>query len=812
MQTLARNFLHSLRSLAQSPGFTLAAVLTLALGIGANTAVFSVLDAVTLRPLPYRDPARLVVVWDQLRKLGLYQFQASLANYYEYRGRNQVFDDIGAFTFSDLNLEGEGDTAPERLEAMPVSANLLPLLGVRPALGQGFTTAQNEPGHSDAVLLSDGLWRRRFGADPRIVGRTLRMNGQQYRVQGVMPPGFAFTIRTVSAPDVWTPMTMPQTPTRREPPVRMVARLKLGVSMGQAQADLETIAAGVEAAYHPYTGPHGEDAGYGVTLIPLHEQLFGSFRTGLWILSGAVLFVLLIVCANVANLLLARGARRQREIALRAALGATRWQLAGELGVESLVLASAGGLLGTLLGWMGVRLLPRLSQLPVQTRIVMDLRMLAFVALLSLATGLIFGLVPALRLTRSEINLASGGRTVLGGGRNKCRNSLVAAEVALSVTLLAGAGLMLKSFVRLRGVDTGFDPRHVLTLRVTLVGADYRRAPVHRQFFDGLFASLRAIPGVQSVGFVNILPLEGAGRGGDPFSIEGRAYDSSGRVRQAAARYRTTPGYFAAMRFQLRSGRLLDDRDGPEAPRVAVVNETLSRGFWPRGDALGQHIMMGAPRPGVPWLTIVGIIADVRSAGPRVEPIPEIYTSFAQDSTNAGFVVLRTASDPMTVAPAVRRAISAADREEAGFDIRSMQDRLSGSIQQDRFQTLLLGIFALSALALAAIGIYGVLEHSVSQRIPEIGLRMALGAGRGDVLRMVVVQGMAPAIFGLALGLSAALALTRFLESLLFAVTPTDPGTFAAVPVIFAVIGLGACALPALKATRVDPITALRWE
>ncbi len=811
MRTLLRNLRQSARSLRRSPGFTLAAVATLALGIGANTTVFSVVDALVLRPLPYRDPSRLVLVWDQLLKLGIDRYQTSFANYYAYRSRNQVFEDIAALSFSDLNLEDSGGAVTERLEAMPVSANLFPLLGIRPRLGQAFTREQNEAGRGNAVILSDGLWRRSFGADPGIVGRRLRMNGQSYIVQGVMPPEFAFSIRTISTPDLWFPMTMPQGGSRQGPPVRLIARLKPGVSLAHAQANMTAVAAAIEAAYHPYTGPHGEDAGYHVLIEPLRVWLYGGYRTSVLVLAGAVVFVLLIACANVANLLLARGARREREIAVRAALGATRRQLCGELLAESLVLAAAGGLLGTLAAWWGIAILPALSPLPVQTTLALDARALAFTLLVSLGTGLLFGLAPALRLARSEFSLA-GGRSVLAGGRNRFRSSLVAVQVALSVALLAGAGLLLRSFLKLENVDPGFDARNVLTVGVTLVGAPYRDAQRQRQFFGQLLDAAQAIPGVESAGFVNILPLIGTGRSGDPFSIEGRPYDSSGRVPQFARRYRASPGYFRAMRIRLLNGRLFDTRDTPDSERVAVVNESLARGFWPAGDAIGKHIMMGAPRPGAPWLTIVGIVADIHNSGLRWEPIPQIYTAFAQDPTSAGAVVLRTGNDPLSAALAVRRAISSIDRGQAGFEVQTMEQRLAGSIRQDRFQALLLGIFALAALALASIGIYGVLEHSVSQRIPEIGLRMALGARRTDLLGMVLVQGMRPALFGLVAGLAAALGLARLLGSLLFSVAPNDPITFAAVPVVFALVALTACAVPAGRATRVDPIQALRCD
>ena len=467
-----------------------------------------------------------------------------------------MFEDIGAFSFSDLNLEHAGGGVTERLEAMPVSANLFQVLGVSSALGQPFSPEQNEPGRQDAVILSDGLWRSTFAADPGIVGRTLRMNGRPYRVQGVMPPGFAFTIRTISTPDVWLPLALPAAPSSNNGPVWLVARLKPGVSLEQAQANIAAVAAGIQAAFHPYTGPHGEDAGYGATVEPLRDQLFGNFETGMLVLAGAVLFVLLIACANVANLQLARGARRHREIAVRAALGATRLQLLGELAAESLLLALCAAACGILMAWVGIRLLPSLAALPVQTQLVLDTRVLAFTAVLLVATALLSGLAPALHALNSEFSLA-GGRTVLSGGRNRLRSSLVAAEVALSVALLAGAGLLLKSFLNLQSVDPGFDARNVLTVGVTLVRSQYRTAASQKQFFDRLIQSARAIPGVESIAFINILPLIGGGRGGDPFSIQGRPYDSSGRVPQFANRYRVSPDYFRVMRIPLFSGRLL---------------------------------------------------------------------------------------------------------------------------------------------------------------------------------------------------------------------------------------------------------------
>jgi predicted permease len=808
MWTLFRNIHYSARSLSKSPSFTLAAVLTLALGIGANTAVFSVVDAVVLRPLPYRDAGRLVMVWDQLLKLGLDQFPVTFANYADYRRENRVFEDIAAFNYSDVNLEGSGDVVPERLRAMAISANLFPLLGVGPVFGQAFGPDQNEPARGDAVILSDGLWRRRFAADPGIVGQSIRLDGQSLRVQAVMPPGFAFTIEGAGAPDIWIPLTFPHSPPRSEGFLRVIARLKAGSSIQQAQANLTTIAAGVEAAHHPYTGPHGEDADYHVSLVPLRDQLFGSFRSGVLILAGAVVFVLMIACANVANLLLARGARRRRELVVRAALGATPQQLLAEQGVESLLLSLAGASLGVVLAKWGVAALPALSGIPEHVRIALDLRVLSFTLLLSLATGLLFGLAPAVRSARAGLDL-TGGRTVLGGERNRLRSGLIAAEVALSVVLLIGAGLLLKSLAHLRGVETGFDPHNLLTMQVTLPTVRYSNPGARIAFFGQLAERLHQIAGVEAAALVSQLPLGGGGRGGNPFSIEGRPYDSSGRVPQVATRYRMTPDYFRTMRIRLLAGRLLDQLDGPDAPPVTVINQTLARGCWGARNPIGQHVMMGAPRPGAPWLTIVGVVSDVRGASLRSDAIPQIYTPFTQDPSGSMVAVLRASMDPMSLALAARREIGAVDRGQAASDVRTMEERLSGSIQRDRFETLLLGIFALAAWSLAVIGIYGVLDHSVSQRVPEIGLRVALGAQPADVLRLIVTEGMRPALLGLALGLAATFPLTRVLRSLLFQVTPGDPITFTVVPVLFACIAFAACAIPARGAMRLDPARAL---
>ena len=797
------------RSLLRSPGFTLAAVLTLTLGIGANTAVFSVADALLFRPLPYRDPGRLVMVWDQLVKIGLDQFPAPFADYYDYRAQNKVFDDIAAFNYAELDMAPALSSAnPQHITAMAVSANLFSILGANPLIGQSFTADQNQPGRNEAVILSHALWQTRYGSDPAIVGETVQLNGRGYRVQAVMPARFGFTVRSGGSPDVWIPIVLPRGVPRTQGMLNLVARLKPGVPLAQAQAGMSAISHQIDAAYHPFNGPHGEDAGYRITVIPLREQLFGGFRTGVLLLLGAVLFVLLIACANVANLLLARGSRREREFAIRAALGAGRSRIIAELAAESLLLTFAGATLAVVLARWGVIALSALGNLPEQAAISIDPRVGAFTLLISIVTAALFSLAPALRAGRTRLQPCAS----ISQRRTSLRSTLVAIEVALSVVLLIGAGLLIRSLLRLQQVDPGFNPRNVLSMRITLSNSRYGDPRRQTAFFDRALESLQRQPGIESAAVVSALPLSGGGRGGNPFSIEGRPYNPSGRVPQVAGYYIASAAYFKTMQIPLLAGRPVTLADSADTPRVAVVNETLARGFWPAGDAIGHRILLGAPRPGAPWLTIVGIVKDIRNSGLRVDPIPQIYAPYAQNPAGSLFVVLRTAGDPMSAAVPAARQIAEIDKEQPVYDVKTMDQRISLSMGQERFQTTLLGIFALAALALAAIGIYGVLEHSVSQRIPEIGIRMALGAQRRDVLHLIVSQGMAPVALGLIAGLSAALALNRLAKSLLFGITTTDPATYAAVGLLLTVIAFLACIIPARRATRVDPMIALRYE
>ena len=783
---------HNLRALLRTPEFTLAAVLTLALGIGATTAVFSVADAVLFRPLPYPLPDRLVIVWDQLVKLGLDQFPTNWQNYFEYRDRNQAFTDLAAFAYAEMNLAPAHGTPPERLEAMPVTANFFSVLGLQPALGRAWNA-----GETGAAILSHALWQRRYNSDPSVIGQSIELNGAPYRVAGVLPAGYAFTIRNGPPPDVLVPLVPPTSDLRHRGALRLLARLKPGIGLAQARANLASVARGIEDTAHPYTGPHGEDAGYRVALIPLREQLFGNLRIGMLVLLTTVALVLLIACANVASLMVARRVRTQREFAIRHALGASRRHILIELAAEALLLTTAGCAAGLLLARWGIAALPTLSPLPQHTHPTLDLRVFAFALLASIASAAFFGLLPALR-----------GPTDLRTPRSApLRKSLVAVEVALGVALLIGATLLLRSFHNLHAVDPGFDPRNVLTLRITLPDSTYSQPYRRAAFFSDALGRIQRLPGVESAAFISRLPLSGGGHGGDPFSIQGRPYDSSSAVPQIAIGQASTPDYFRAMHIPLLAGRLITGADAETAPAVAVVNATLARGFFHSDPgALGKKLVIGAPRPGARWLTIAGVVADVRNSSLDTAPIPQIYTPFAQNPQGSMFLVARTTADPLIVA----RQIATVDPSQPVYDVMTMEQRLDAGLSRDRFQTALVSAFGLAALLLAMIGIYGVLDSTVSSRIPEIGVRMAVGAQPKDILTFVLREGMTPAVIGMAAGALATLPLARFLSSLLFGVRPHDPAAYAVVLAAFACTALAACLLPARKALRVDPVTALR--
>jgi putative ABC transport system permease protein len=812
---LAQDVRYGLRQLRRNPGFTAVAVVTLALGIGANTAIFSVVDAALLRPLPYQDSDRLVMVWNQLNRLGLNRFPASYADYYDYKAANKVFDDIVAFEPAHLDLVG-GDQ-PERLFGVRTSANLFSLLGVKAEIGRTFVSEDNQPGRNN-VVLSDSLWRRRYGANPAVVGQAITLDGNLYTVVGVLPRTFRFSVGSTVYPDVWLPIAFHPDPQRETAGLQLIARLRPGVSPAQALASMKAIAAGLEQQFHLYRGPHGEDAGYDVTIVPLREQVFGGLRGGLLIMLGAVGFVLLIACANVSNLLLVRGTTRRKEISVRAALGASRLRLSRQLFTESLLLGLGGAAAGLILARWGIQVLMVLSPNDASRLLFVHMNApeLAFVAGLALLTTIVFGLVPALQSSKMNLNsaLGAGGRGATApASHNRLSRTFVVGEVALSLILLAGAGLLLTSLMRLVKVNPGFNPENVATARVSLPDTEYREGARVAAFYGQLLARLQGLPEVQSAGLTSLLPLADEVYR-NPFSIEGRQWRAhgAGGVPQIANFQAVSPGYFKALQIPLMEGRLFSEQDGPDQVPAAIISRTLARGFWPNQNPIGQHVMMGAPRPGAPWLTIVGVVGDVHAGGLDSEPIPQVYAPQNQHPSHTMALVVRTSSGTAQVMPVVRSIVHALDPNRPLYDVSSMDTALAQSVASRRYNALLLALFAALALLLSAIGLFGTVSYSVSQRTNEIGIRMALGAEKGDVLRMIVGQGLRLALIGVAIGIAGALALTRFLASLLYGVKPTDPLTFIAVSLILIAVALLACYIPARRASKVDAMVALRYE
>jgi len=807
-----RDIRYALRILRRDPGFALVAILALALGIGANTAIFSVVNTALLRPLPYPGGDRLMVVWDRLSKLGLTEFPVSYANYLDYKTGNRVFEDVAAFSAAEFNLTTAENA--ERVPGVRVSANLFKMLGVTPAAGRFFLPEENALGRDTVVVLSDSLWRRRFGGEPGVLGKTILLDGNDLQIVGILPRAFSFA-PVNPPPDVWMPVQPPDEPGRTAGALELIAPLKPGSTVEQARADMAAIARGVEERYHPYRGPHGEDAGYGVSITPLRDQLYGGLRRGLLVLLAAVAFVLLIACANVANLLLVRTAGRRREIAVRRALGAGRLRLARQMLVESVTLALAGGALGLLLALWGVSALPALmpAGLPRLETIPLDARVLTFTLLVSLVTGLVFGAAPLIEGSGLQLTeaLKAGGRGMAGGSRSgRLRHILITGEIALSLVLVIGAGLLIKSFVRLTSVNPGFRAQHLITARISLPENQYREDRRIAAFFHDLVERAHAVPGVQSASVVSRLPLTG-GPGGDPFSIEGRPYDVTGSTPQVANQQIVGADYFRTMQIPLLAGRVFAER---ESQPVAVINQTMARGFWHAApaDAIGRRIVLGAPRPGAPWLTIVGIVGDVRNSSLDAQPLPQMYVPVEHAPARSMALVIRTAGDPEGVIAAVRAQIFAVVPSLPLYDVKTMTERQAATVAQPRFQTLLLGLFAALAVALAAIGIYGVIAQSVAQRTQEIGIRMALGAQPVSVLKLVLGEGLMVGLAGVGLGLAATLAVVRLLSGLLYDLPAFDPATFVGASLLLIAVVLAACYIPARRASRLDPMIALRWE
>ena len=815
MNTLLKDLRYAARVLRKSPGFTLVAVIAIALGVGANTAIFSVVNAVLLKPLDYKDPSQLVLLRHNYKKLDL-KATVAAAGYAYYRDNAKSFSDVAAFNTFSANLTGEGE--PERLAGMYVTANMFPTLGAQAAQGRTLLPEENETGRNKVVVLSDGFWHRRFAGLP-VVGKNVTLNGEPYTVVGVMPPSFNLgrEFGGGQTPDLWAPITF--RPEQLAPDtgwgveyLNVVARMKPGVSVEQAQAEMNNIAAEVRRQFLTDT----EESSWGLLLTPLDEFVVGNIRTALWILLGAVLFVLLIACANVANLMLARSAVRQKEIAVRAALGASRWRVMRQLMTESVLLSLVGGGLGLLLAMWGVDLLLKLNgaRIPRAAEIGLDSRVLLFTLGVSVLTGIVFGLAPAFQT--SDVNLhdtlKEGGRSGKTAVRRGVRNALVVAEMSFAVILLVGAGLLIRSFIQLQQVSPGFDPRGVLAMQVSLPQNKYADATARAAFNNRVLEEVRALPGVKTAGTTTSLPMSGSNQSGS-FTIEGRPV-TPGEDPPHGSRWLSSEDYFQTMGVKLVRGRLFDARDVANAPGVAIVDETLARKYWGTEDPVGKRISFEGPDDQPRWREIVGLIEHVRNEGLEGESRGQYYSPYSQ-ATGGGpnlYVVVRTDGDPASLAPSVRNAITSVDRDMPVFRVATMEQMVADSLAQRRFSMLLFGIFASLALVLAVVGLYGVMSYGVAQRTHEIGLRMALGAQGRDVLRMVVGQGMGLVGAGLGIGLLGAFALTRLMSSLLYGVSATDPLTYAGIAILLGAVALLASYLPARRATKVDPMVALRYE
>jgi putative ABC transport system permease protein len=834
MGNLLQDLKYGVRMLAKAPGFTAVAILTLALGIGANTAIFSVVNAVLLRPLSYKDSATLFNVWGKFEKEGLPQNWISDPEYWDLIDRNESFSQIAAYALGGSANLTSADARPVQVSQASATASLLPMLGVTPALGRAFTAEEDQPGHSHFALLSYSLWRSQFGADPNIITKSIQLDGETYSVVGVLPKQFSLGGKQ----DLWTPLGLNRAKPRPRGNhyMRVVARLKPGVDFAQASVALARFADYLRSTY-PGNYGHGDEKDFGMFMVPVKEQLVSKLRPALLVLLGAVAFVLLIACANVANLLLAHASSREKELAIRAALGAGRGRLIRQLLTESLILAFAGGLLGLVLAYGGLGALRALvpPNTPRMDEVHLDLLVLAFTFGVSLLTGLFFGLVPAWHLARTDLRetLNEAGRGASAAGRSsRLRAVLVVSELALAVLLLVGAGLLIRSFSRLLEVSPGFQTQHLLTLELSLPEKAYPDGPPVQNFFTQLMARVTTLPGIQSVGAVSQMPLTENYTSGTVFFEDTSIPPEVPRLQEMGNlpfmeidQRVATPGYFTAMQIPLVRGRFLTDADNASTQLVAVVDANFAHRFWPRGDAIGQRVAIDTIPTGKPdvesknprWRTIVGVVGHVKHYSLDAEGREQIYFPH-QQPLYGGFVprdmtlAVRTSLDPAGVTSAIREQVFAVDRDLPLYNIATMDQLVSTSVAQPRLNLSLLVAFAALALILAAVGVYGVMAYAVTQRTHEIGIRMALGALPADVLCQVLVEGGRLAAFGVALGLVAALALTRLMSTLLFGVKPTDPVTFGAVAAVLVFVALAACYVPARRATGVDPIIALRYE
>ena len=817
MNTLWQDLRYGARLLTKQPGFTAVAVITLALGIGANTAIFSLVNGLLLRPLPYRDSERLAIIWTHSPGANVLQDWPSPAQFAAVKSQTTSFEEIAIARGDNVILTGQ--EGPERIGAIRTSSVMFSLLGVQPILGRAFTNEDDVPGKTPSVILSYGLWRQRFGGDPNIIGQSVRLDTDNYDIVGVMPADFSLgneVMPTVGAAEqaqmlLSLPLGAKELAEHGDENYNLLVRLKPGATIGQAQAELDAVVRGLEEQF-PNRYPASRQFSFSVR--PLLDQVVGDVRPALLILLGAVGCVLLIACANVANLLLARAAAREKEIAIRTAMGAGNWRIVRQLLTESLVLAVLGGGLGLLvaiwgldgLRWLNPGSIPRLQNITI------DGRVLAFTFAVAMFTGLLFGLAPALRSSRVNLNesLKEGGRSLVASGNHRLRSLLVIAEMALSLVLLIGAGLLIRSFVRVQQVSPGFAPQNVLTMRLSVVGTAFLEAPKRRIFYQQLWERLGRIPGVESVGGASILPLSGSISWGT-ITIEGYDPASGQGAIQADQRFAGV-GYFETMGIPLISGRFFNEQDTKDSMKVAIIDENMARTYWPGQDPIGKRIKPGHADSTSPWMTVVGVVANVKQYALDSDTRVALYAPHEQVLAGQMFVAVRTKGDPNSLAASVTQEARAIDPNVPIFDVKTMEQRISESLARRRFAMLALGLFAGVAMLLAAIGIYGVMSYSFAQRTREIGIRMALGSPSRQVLGLIVGQGMTLAGIGVISGLAGAFAVTRLMSSLLFGVTSTDPLTFVLISLVLTGVALGASFVPARRATRVDPMVALRCE
>ena len=814
LETTARDIRYAIRTLVRRPGFTVVAVIALALGIGATSAIFSVVNGVLLRPLPYRDPNRLVVILHEGRN------PVAPANYLDWKRQSSLFSSFGAAEYWSGTVTGD---VPERVHGLKVTSEVLAMTGVSPLLGRSFHADDDVPTGDPPIILSWGYWQRRFAGRPDVLGTTLTVSGTSYTVVGVMPRGFDFPMFWAPDAQMWTPLTLGErASSRQSQSLRLFARLGPGASVEAAQAQMSAIAANLERAF-PGTNP-------AVTVAPLSTMVVGDVRTALLVLLGAVGFVLLIACANVAHMLLARASARHREMTVRLALGASRARLLRQLLTESVVLALTGGALGIGLARLGLRTLVALAgtSLPRADAIGLDLEVLVVTTVISLVTGLGFGLLPALRVSRSEMSeaLRDGARgSTDGAARSRVRSILVASEIALALVLLAGAGLAMRSFAALRAIDPGFDPRNVLSAVVSLYGT--AEAPPGRReaFYTSTLERVRQLPGVESASLVNHLPIAGD-IWGLHFLIEGRPRPAPADVPRATFRV-VYPGYFATMRLPLLRGRDVAATDRADAPRVVIVNDFLARRYWPNEDAVGKRVTFEPSAAAPTWFTVVGVVKNDVQSDWSAPPQEEVFLPYLQereylqsDGGHVGYMTLIVRAscggarecDPASLAPAIRDAVGSLNRSVPVTDIQTMEDVITGANARPRFTLVLLATFATVALVLAAVGIYGVISYAVSRRTHEIGVRVALGASPAAVVRLIVAQGMRVVTVGVAVGLAGALIASRLMTQLVYGVRVTDPMTYGGVAVLLAAVALVASYIPARRATRIDPLVAMRTD